>query len=189
MSEEFDIIGSYKEIKPAEAEMNNNGQSVQVETTSTSLDNKKTALCENKTGKLIERKDATHASALTSNEMKQIDSHLMKQVEDGNSDDETAEPRCANSEWIVLKRILRMRSRTKATLSQIFFSLFRTNANVKHAIAFLNNKDTKHVWRKKEDEVLFRKDEKGVKRIIAKRGLQAVQERLKFLELDECTFS
>ena len=90
-----------------------------------------------------------------------------------------------HSEAAVIKMITLIRCKTKASLSQVAFSLFRTNANAEKAIALLNDEDTTNAWTAQEDEILQGKDAKAVERIINERGYLAVEERLNFIAQSE----
>ncbi|CAB4016648.1 Hypothetical predicted protein [Paramuricea clavata] len=88
----------------------------------------------------------------------------------------------SDQELAVLKMVSLIRTKTKASLPQIFFGLFRTNANVEDTVTFLDNKETKNVWTAQEDQMLQGNDMEEVENIINKRGHLAVKRRLNFIE-------
>lgn len=68
----------------------------------------------------------------------------------------------------------------KLTVPQIIHTLLVSSGDLGHAENYL--KDGKEQWTSQEDKILLSKDKTGITSLAKKRGLQAVMDRINFIE-------
>lgn len=68
----------------------------------------------------------------------------------------------------------------KLTVPQIIHTLLVSSGDFHHAENYL--KDGKEQWTPQEDKILLSKDKTSITSLVKKRGLQAVMDRINFME-------
>lgn len=82
----------------------------------------------------------------------------------------------------VLECVHVLRCRRKATLAEIFYTLFCTSGSLEGAMTYLEGGEAENVWTFEDDKILLSTGEQAITELIESRGIQAVENRISFLE-------